>query len=241
MDIDQQTLKKYRQLFDLESSGLPILFPHVLLGTHHLYLLGHPDFPLSLLGAVHTQNRIVQHTPMAANIAFQIELSLGQLRQGQGQLEFDLHTRAYQNNQLVWEELSVFKQRAKKISGNDPSPLSIESLKDYDEVARWKIDNQLGKSYAKICRDFNPIHVSSLLARIFGMPKAVAHGMAVLAQACRYGESRVRPYPRNLDVIFKGPVPLGSLVKLVRSRQEPARLDLYVEGNQRPVICIHDH
>lgn len=234
-------LQRYRRLFNLHGQALPILYPHVMLGNHHLYLLGHPSFPYSLLGAVHTQNRIIQHVPIPAQAPLQIELTISGKRLGQGYLEFDLLTRAFYHEQLAWEELSVFKQRSKGISGHDPSPLSITSLERHEEIARWNIDGNLGRQYAVLCHDFNPIHLATPLAKIFGMPKAVAHGMAIVAQMTARLEGTIHPMPRTLDVIFKGPVPVGSTVRMVKSPDLPGRYDLYVDGNERPVICLHDH
>lgn len=39
------------------------------------------------------------------------------------------------------------------------------------------------KKWAALCRDYNPIHMSSLLARVFGFPGKIAHGNHALARA----------------------------------------------------------
>ncbi len=42
---------------------------------------------------------------------------------------------------------------------------------------------QAPKKWAALCRDYNPIHMSSILARAFGFPGKIAHGNHALARA----------------------------------------------------------
>ncbi len=46
---------------------------------------------------------------------------------------------------------------------------------------RWQLPSQLGRDYAKASDDFNPIHLHMLSAKAFGFPRAIAHGMWMLA------------------------------------------------------------
>jgi acyl dehydratase len=50
-------------------------------------------------------------------------------------------------------------------------------------VARWQLPAQLGRDYAHASGDYNPIHLTTLSAKAFGFPRAIAHGMWTLARA----------------------------------------------------------
>jgi acyl dehydratase len=71
--------------------------------------------------------------------------------------------------------------------------------------AIWTIPGDIGRRYAAVSGDVNPIHVNGLAAKAFGMPGTIAHGMwtkarALAALAGRYGPAF------TVDVVFKAPV-----------------------------------
>eukprot|EP00475_Leptophrys_vorax_P008706 TRINITY_DN15660_c0_g1_i2.p2 TRINITY_DN15660_c0_g1~~TRINITY_DN15660_c0_g1_i2.p2 ORF type:complete len:164 (+),score=38.02 TRINITY_DN15660_c0_g1_i2:884-1375(+) len=47
----------------------------------------------------------------------------------------------------------------------------------------WKVPADFSYQYAKICGDFNPIHVSKYTAPLFGYSKPIIHGMSVVGRA----------------------------------------------------------
>ena len=48
---------------------------------------------------------------------------------------------------------------------------------------RWDLEAGLGRAYAKIAGDFNPIHMYAWSAKLFGFRQAIIHGMWSLAHA----------------------------------------------------------
>jgi hypothetical protein len=67
----------------------------------------------------------------------------------------------------------------------------------------------------------NPIHVSDVTARLFGFPRAIAHGMWSLARCAALLDVRG---PCRLEAHFKLPVLLPATVCLER-RDGPAGVD----------------
>lgn len=41
----------------------------------------------------------------------------------------------------------------------------------------WAVDAGMGRRYASVSGDYNPIHLSALSAKLFGFKKAIVHGM----------------------------------------------------------------
>ena len=63
----------------------------------------------------------------------------------------------------------------------------------------------IGRRYAEVSGDRNPIHLHPLTARLFGFPRAIAHGMWTKAHALAAFEGRL-PSAFTVDVRFKQPV-----------------------------------
>ncbi|KAF3182891.1 hypothetical protein EYR41_005127 [Orbilia oligospora] len=78
------------------------------------------------------------------------------------------------------------------------------------------------KDWARVCKDYNPIHISSIAAELYGLPGKIAHGnhMAALALAKVERKPLKQDGGLALDVKFKRPVTV------------PARLDVRVEFEQ---------
>ncbi|AGH45935.1 MaoC/PaaZ C-terminal domain-containing protein [Paraglaciecola psychrophila] len=41
----------------------------------------------------------------------------------------------------------------------------------------WDLSSTLGRQYAKVSGDFNPIHLNKWLAKLFGFQQHIIHGM----------------------------------------------------------------
>jgi acyl dehydratase len=50
-------------------------------------------------------------------------------------------------------------------------------------VDKLRLPAGLSRQYARVSGDYNPIHLSSLSAKVFGFRSVVAHGMSVLGVA----------------------------------------------------------
>ena len=84
----------------------------------------------------------------------------------------------------------------------------------------------MGRRYARVSGDVNPIHLHPLGARLFGFRGAIAHGMWTKARSLAALESRL-PDALTADVSFQQPLPLGSTVRF-RTHEGPAGWDFSV-------------
>jgi acyl dehydratase len=76
---------------------------------------------------------------------------------------------------------------------------------------RVRVPRDVGRRYAAVSGDRNPIHVSALAAKAFGFPSAIAHGMWLAARTLAVLEGRL-PERYTVEVAFKTPVLLPSTV-----------------------------
>ncbi len=80
-------------------------------------------------------------------------------------------------------------------------------------TARWALAANVGRAYAAVSGDRNPIHLSVLGAKAFGFPRAIAHGMYTAARAlAEVGRARGDRYDWTVD--FAGPVLLPGSVNV---------------------------
>lgn len=224
---------------------LPICYPHVMAGTMHMNMLAHKVFPIRLLGALHLKNRITQFRPIKPSETVDIDAKIGDFRLTEKGVEFDFVTDVTVQGELVWQEITIYFVRGKfggKETPSETKSFDLDSLNDASIIHEWHIPNSRGKAYAKICGDYNPIHMSPLAAKMFGFKRDIAHGFGVIAQAIDYSsalDDMSDGAAVQVDVVFKGPVFLGSDVTVRQNvEQDPNRYDVYCGDNSRPNICL---
>lgn len=164
--------------------GVPLSYPHVLAFPLHLMLLTRPSFPYPASGMVHLANRIRQHQRLHPGQALRLEVySERWVAHPKGQA-LSIATRAYGADTLVWESDSLYLRRDVKDPVGEPwddvLPLREDGLL---RTQRWVLPADLGRRFAKVSGDFNPIHTSLIGAKLFGFRRAIAHGMWTLGRA----------------------------------------------------------
>jgi acyl dehydratase len=73
------------------------------------------------------------------------------------------------------------------------------------------VPGDIGRRYAAVSGDRNPIHLHPLTARLFGMPRHIAHGMWAKAR-CLALLDPLLPPTFSVDVDFKLPLLLPARV-----------------------------
>jgi acyl dehydratase len=77
----------------------------------------------------------------------------------------------------------------------------------------WRLPGDLGRRYAAVSGDYNPIHLYPVTAKALGFPRHIAHGMWTLARSVAALENRL-PDAVRVDVVFRKPVFLPGKVAL---------------------------
>lgn len=211
LSVRAEHLARYRKVCGFpRADTLPVTYPHVLAFPLHMAVLTHADFPLKLLGLVHTANRIVSSRPIATSERVAIDVSVDGHRETTKGIEFDLLTdvRSAAGEQL-WRSSSTMlsRQKTSKSGGADtrssgPPLLGFTPIED----VVWTIPADIGRRYAAAAGDYNPIHLSAVSAKLFGFKHAIAHGMWSAARAAAVLAEQFGGERRTLDVAFKKPV-----------------------------------
>src|SRR5699024_9108583 len=80
------------------------------------------------------------------------------------------------------------------------------------QYAHWDIAANIGRRYAAVAGDYNPIHLSTPSARLFGFASAIATGMWLQARIAAQLAPKLEQSAYQLSVAFKKPVFLPSPV-----------------------------
>ncbi|MEU8953787.1 MaoC/PaaZ C-terminal domain-containing protein [Streptomyces sp. NPDC048518] len=198
--------------------ALPLTYPHVLAFPLALRLMAARDFPLPLLGLVHTSIEITQHRPLPRTTSgseqLQLTVHTESLAPHHRGTEATLTTEASLHGELLWHSRSTYLARHKTNTPKpnapaQPTPTPTSPGNDTD----WPLPADLGRRYAAISGDRNPIHLHPLTARPFGFPRAIAHGMWTIARCtAEHGSGNTGDGAAYLKAEFKAPVPLPSTV-----------------------------
>jgi acyl dehydratase len=76
---------------------------------------------------------------------------------------------------------------------------------------QWRLPADLGRRYAAVSGDYNPIHLYRITARAFGFPRPIAHGMWSLARCLAELEGRL-PARCTVTASFGKPILLPAKV-----------------------------
>jgi acyl dehydratase len=198
---------------------LPPTYPHMLAFPLHMAVMSDGSFPFGAVGLVHVENSITQRRPIGIDEEMTIRVRPTKLQPHPKGKTFSLETEVLVDGKIVWESTSTMLRRgggsngdaAKKGKGSK----SFESLDaDAPSSAEWKLPGDLGRRYAGVSGDRNPIHMHSLTAKPLGFPGAIAHGMWTKARALAQLESKL-PDSFEVAVRFRKPVLLPARVVFI--------------------------
>lgn len=105
--------------------------------------------------------------------------------------------------------------------------------------AEWKLPGDLGRRYAAVSGDRNPIHMHSLLAKPLGFQRAIAHGMWTKARCLAALESRL-PDAFAVEARFRKPILLPARV-VFASGQRGEQVDFSVCDAKRGTPHLEGH
>jgi acyl dehydratase len=240
--VDPTRLARYQQVCGFAvSQVLPPTYLHVLAFPLSVARMTQSDFPFSLLGLVHVQNVIEQRRPVTVDELISLDVWADNRRPHSAGEQVDLISEARVGGELVWRETSTYLRRVKSASAarsTQPKP-AIPDVPATSTV-QYRVPRDIGRRYAAIAGDRNPIHLHDLTARAFGYRKAIAHGMWLKARTLAALQGRLAP-SYAVDVAFKTPVFLPATVTLaaVRSSDEQWSLDVRDVRTGKPHLTGH--
>lgn len=186
----------------------PLPYAHMLVFEQQMAIMSDPAFPAPAIGTVHLENSITQHRPIAIGETLDVLAKVGApLAHAKGRV-FEFRTEVRSGGELVWEEVSAYLRRGK---GDDGASYGTVFPDAPATGVRWQLPADLGRRYAAVSGDANPIHLYPVTAKALGFPRQIAHGMWTMARCVAALENRL-PDAVRVDVAFKRPVLLPGTV-----------------------------
>ena len=185
-----------------DKDTVPVTYPHVLGFPLHLRVMADPAFPFAALGAVHLTNTITTHRPIAVGETVEVTVHPENLQPHAKGRTVDFVSEVTSAGELVWESRSTYLRRG---HGSPDAPTGTVYGEVEPSAITWRLPGDLGRKYAAVSGDRNPIHLYPLTARALGFKRQIAHGMWTKARCVAALENRL-PDAVTVEVAFKKPI-----------------------------------
>lgn len=211
---DSKKVAHYRDVcgFQQDNNLLPLTFPHLLAFPLHLELMLLKDFPFAVMGMVHVRNEITQHRAINILEIMDVSCHFSDIRKTDKGFDIDIKTEIHITGELVWESISTNLVRKK--TDIAPAPKSKDTQAELPYKEFWNLSSDLGRRYALVSGDSNPIHLFKLSAKLFGFKGHIAHGMWTKARAVAALYNKLDSEACKVIVDFKLPIFLPATIQL---------------------------
>lgn len=206
--IDRAHVAAYAAITGLRyGENVPLTYPFVLTFPSVMSLLSGFDFPFPAVGAVHVENQITAFRPIAVTDKLGVKVHAENLREHRKGLLVDLVSEVAVGNEPAWHQVATFLHQQRTSLSGEPKAQPAQAGKLPPPKGVLRITPARIRRYASISGDRNPIHTSSVGAKLFGFPTAIAHGMFSAAAILANVEGQL-PDAVRYSVKFGKPVVL---------------------------------
>ena len=210
--VDRSHVTAYAGICGFEpGQALPFTYPHMLAFSLHMGIMTDSSFPFPAIGTVHLRNAITQHRSITPDELLSVSATPVNLRPHAKGRIFDLATTVTADGEVVWESTSTYLRvgRGEKDLAPEGEPFDLVP----GSGLVWRLPGNLGREYAGVSGDHNPIHLYPLTAKAFGFPRQIAHGMWSKARCVASFANRLDEHA-TVEVEFKKPIFLPGKVEL---------------------------
>lgn len=213
---NSKTVAAYSEVcgFPQGDNKLPITFPHILAFPLHLELMLLKSFPFAVMGMVHIHNSITQHRAILLHEVMDVSCYFSDIKKTEKGYEINIKTEVYITGERVWESTSTNLVRKKTDIAPPPKNNEAAEAEDFAYQEFWSLASDLGRRYALISGDSNPIHLFNLSAKLFGFKGHIAHGMWTKARVAAALYNKLDSEACTISVDFKLPIFLPSTIQL---------------------------
>jgi hypothetical protein len=227
--VDRGGLAAYDRVCGFQfGDTLPATYPHVLAFPLAMELMAGGDFPFGVLGLVHVANATEQLRPLDAGEPLDLRVWAERLADHPRGRTVDIVAEGYVDGEVAWRDRSTYLHRETQRNGPDPKRRAQRNGPDPAASAEWDVPGDIGRRYAAVSGDRNPIHLHGLAAKLLGQKAAIAHGMWTKARCLAALQGHL-PAAFTVDVAFKLPVLLPAKVAFAT----------WIEGDVRR-FALHD-
>ncbi|MEW6998153.1 MaoC/PaaZ C-terminal domain-containing protein [Colwelliaceae bacterium BS250] len=218
----------FKKLFNIKPCNeLPLSFAFIAAFPCLINTFASKEFITSPIGLIHLSAEFTRHQQINYREKITVKIKVEHAGTHPKGVLLKITSELIQNDLLCIKNTNVMLQV--KSGGKNAKNAIVKQFKASDSST---INQQTLWRYARASGDYNPIHLSSLLAKIFGMRTAIVHGMylvhySLLSQHINSG---------YIKATFKKPCPVGTTVGIDDSTEQ-----LQVFSNTTDLHLTIDH
>ncbi|MEX0900034.1 MAG: MaoC/PaaZ C-terminal domain-containing protein [Gammaproteobacteria bacterium] len=219
--LDAERIARYNACCGFASGIVPITYPFVFTFPLQLALMTRADSPLRLPGLVHLGVDFIYRRALDVGAAYRASCAVTRQATTERGLEFALTVALLDaHGMIAWSGESRILARssapaARPRRGQRPrTPIIAGPV-----IAEIAAAANIGRRYAQVSGDWNPIHLGRLGARALGFERPIAHGMWTLARMIAASDRGGAP--ASLSAEFVSPLRLPGRLEV---RQDAGRL-----------------
>ncbi|GMQ49038.1 MaoC/PaaZ C-terminal domain-containing protein [Vibrio sp. 10N] len=175
--INADAHRCYCTHFGFDESSVPATYLFVATQSELLQLFVHPDTPIRPLGLVHTfvEFELTEKLEVGENYQFTVTLEMkerterGQRFETLGEFSLDGKTLARYRSGYLMPIKSGKSKQSRSVLAEDMTAYQYQT-----NIQTSKIST---RAYASVTGDYNPIHLSGFIAKLFGFKAPIVHGM----------------------------------------------------------------
>jgi len=202
-----------------------------VVGYQHLgQLLLQSGMPDGLFGLIHTKALFQRHHRHDWRKPFNLVMALASIEQTEKGNLYSIDIEFWQEDRLTLVNRNEILAKSKGYQGKNQQSAYSEIAGDF--IGADQINGKLARRYAQVSKDYNPIHLHHLSARMFGMKTSLIHGMYNVHWSLFQLESQLPNDVKKVEVSFFKPCFIPSHIELVQlTRQQ------YVITSKNREIC----
>ncbi|OIJ34918.1 hypothetical protein BK826_09975 [Rothia kristinae] len=163
-------------------------FLHTLTFPVSMRVLTAKAFPLPVLGLIHLENTATVHHPVGTDDQLTVRSRIREFGRHRRGITVTVLAEIWdESGRLVFSDESLYLSKTADRGAGEGSPSARTDRPDAREgarlIGRWRLPGDIGRRYAAVSGDANPIHLSAVSAKAFGMKSSLAHGMYCASRA----------------------------------------------------------
>ena len=215
--IEKKHLAKYREVCGIQTGPhVPLAYPQTLAGGLIGAVLTHKKFPKSILGLVHVKQHFEVHDFISEEHILNLQVKTGEQRTNKQSVEIEIITHCSTQGRLCINSTATLLFRSKKNRRKERTRSTDCPEQPADQIEEWSIPAHVGRRYASVSGDYNPIHLNRWSARLLGFKAPIAHGMWSAARCMEAIDSVLPSPPYSVTIDFKRPIFIPTQVRFAR-------------------------
>ena len=218
--LDPAHIAQYKRFFGFaNNSDVPLTYYYLLSQRAQMAAMLDKAFTFHIPGVVHIENAMELVDEAYSASPFLIEVDVHQMPFLKGEkifVEFDVRFKQGGITKILCSSRYLVRR------GKSPAPPLDEDFSELGAqctVAKVVLPADIGRRYASLSGDFNPIHLWPWSAKLLGFKQPIAHGMYLVGMTEASLESQQNVPLKRIHVQFINPAVIPGDLEISNTRE----------------------